>query len=110
MDQSLIEQMVEMVQREAAPLHAKIDILESEVDRLYNHIVELEKKMEEQEGWSASRFDEEPIQNIEAPEGSGEEDEALLKHLLSEENRKLTDALPNSSHVTLTIDLSKKEL
>ncbi len=88
-----------------AALNARIDLLEDEVNRLYERIVAFEKKIEELELMSEATIDE---AEIELHEADLEKDQSLLHHLINE--AKSASQLNVTPHHTLTIDLSNKDL
>jgi len=100
--EELTPHVLRLIRQEVAPLHAKIELLQAEVDRLERVVANLQKRIEDIE----LEHDDDPdevINNVE----EANLDESILEHLLTDKPVK-PGIDKNATHISLTIDLSKK--
>ncbi len=119
MDDNVHQDLQKLIKKYTAALDARIDVLESQVNKLYERIVELEKRLEELELENDTSFDQIVEEATDAAHAEIEHDQeveaapSLLEHLIEEngdQNHANKQSFVNHTpHVTLTIDLSHKD-
>ncbi len=96
-----LEQLHQMIRNQSAPLEAKTDMIKAELDRLEKLVSELEKRVDELE----AEIEEDPEVDV-TPIDEPMSESSLLEHLLTDHS----DTAKNKpTHISLTIDLSKKD-
>ena len=107
MDELIKKELMDLIEQAAAPLYTKIELLEDELLRMQEKIEALEKRVERMQlSEMSDQLDESA--NISDDENEPlEKDQTLLDHLL-EEPKSVSDLVQHTPHLTLTIDLSKK--
>ncbi len=102
-----LEALQRNINKKFAEIHARMDMIQAELDRLHQRQSEMEKRLDAIEAMHAEDEDFAPESIINASlEEVADMDQSLLDHLLGEQ-QKLTLINPDSTHLSLTIDLSK---
>lgn len=103
MNETLHALIVKLIEEQLAPIQARLDFLEDELNRLHEIVRELEHSVADLD--SSVEIVEAPLDE-QIQEESGPVEEVMMDHLLGHR----TVPLPSASHVSLTVDLSKKKL
>lgn len=103
MDETLHALITHMIDERLAPIQAKLDFFEEEMNRMDERIHELEHQIADMDTG---------VEIIDAPEDMHNLDETSpMEDVIIEQmlGNKIAP-LPSATHVTLTVDLSKKKL